>query len=122
MEKEGLSRRDAYDRARREFYELRTREDIERYVAKEEAWATGAYFGKSTIQIGAELEDAAFERWRDWLDRTATEVDRQREVLNSGSALPARSDGNSEEDADEKDGSALGDELEVGGIAQEARR
>ncbi len=56
----------AYDQARKEFYELRLQEDVERRVAKEEAEATGAYFGKSMLEIGMELEDKVFEEWKEW--------------------------------------------------------
>jgi small subunit ribosomal protein S23 len=35
-------------------------------VAKEEALSTGAYFGKSTLEIGMELEDQAYEEWKAW--------------------------------------------------------
>ena len=122
MEKDGLSKQDAYDQARREFYELRTLEDVERYVAKEEAWATGAYFGKGPVQVGAELEDEAFERWRDWLSRTATESERARDVMNTGTGLPQASQGRGEEDAEEKDEDALSDMLETEGVAQEESR
>lgn len=59
----------AYNQARREFYELRHREDVERRVAKEEAMATGAYFGKSTLEVGMELEDIWQEKWKQWAIR-----------------------------------------------------
>ena len=100
MEHNGLSKDEAYDQARREFYKLRTQEDIERHVAKEEAWSTGAYFGKGALEVGVELEDQAFERWRDWINKTATEITRAREVMNSGSALPPPPE-EGEQDADE---------------------
>lgn len=61
-----ISRAQAYDQARKEFYELRLQEDVERRVAKEEAEATGAYFGKSMLEIGMELEDKMFEEWKEW--------------------------------------------------------
>ena len=61
-----MSKAKAYDQARREFYEERLQEDVERRVAKEEALATGAYFGKSMLQIGMELEDKAYEKWKEW--------------------------------------------------------
>jgi small subunit ribosomal protein S23 len=56
----------AYDQARHEFYEARLQEDVERQVAKEEAMATGAYFGKSMLEVGMELEDKEYERWKKW--------------------------------------------------------
>jgi len=64
MENEGLSQDEAYDVARKEFYDLRMQEDIERRVAKEEALAVGATFGKSYLDIGIELETQALEQWK----------------------------------------------------------
>lgn len=62
----GITSAQAYDRARKEFYDLRLQEDVERRVAKEEAMSTGAHFGKSTLDIGMELEDKEYERWKAW--------------------------------------------------------
>lgn len=59
----------AYDIARREFYNLRLQEDVERGVAREEALACGAHFGPSAIEIGMKLENAAYERWKEWSDK-----------------------------------------------------
>ena len=68
-----ITKAEAYDQARHEFYERRLQEDVERRVAKEEALATGAYFGKSTLQVGMELEDRMFERWKEWAVKETTE-------------------------------------------------
>lgn len=65
--------------ARKEFYDLRLQEDIERRVAKEEAMSTGAYFGPSQIEIGMELENKEFERWKRWAQK-------QVELQQQGSA------------------------------------
>ena|SRR6266516_933795 len=56
----------AYDIARQEFYDLRYQEEVEGRVAKEEALATGAYFGMSHLEIGTLLEDKWYEEWKDW--------------------------------------------------------
>lgn len=56
----------AYDVARREFYALRQEEEIGRRVAREEARHVGAYFGKSRLQIGQDLEDKEYETWKLW--------------------------------------------------------
>lgn len=56
----------AYDIARREFYRLRLQEDIERRVAAEEAEATGAVFGPTRLEIGMDLENKEYERWKEW--------------------------------------------------------
>jgi len=66
MENEALTKQQAYDHARREFYELRQKQDIERRIALEEARYVGAYFGKNTLQIISGLEDKQFNRWRTW--------------------------------------------------------
>ncbi|KZZ96365.1 37S ribosomal protein Rsm25 [Ascosphaera apis ARSEF 7405] len=56
----------AYDIARNEFYSARLKEELERSVAHEEALATGAYFGPRMLEVGLQLEDKAFERWKEW--------------------------------------------------------
>lgn len=61
-----MNRKEAYDQARKELYAFRHREDIQRRVAREEALNTGAYFGPSQINIGIQLEGAAFEDWKQW--------------------------------------------------------
>ena len=64
-----ISRAQAYDLARKEFYDLRLQEDVERRVAREEAMSTGAYFGPSQLEIGMELENKEFERWKRWAQK-----------------------------------------------------
>jgi small subunit ribosomal protein S23 len=61
-----MTKAQAYDVARQEFYDLRYREEVERRVAKEEALATGAYFGMSYLEVGTLLEDKWYEEWKDW--------------------------------------------------------
>lgn len=60
---------EAYDIARKEFYELRLEEDIERRIAKEEALHVGAYFGPTHLEVGMQLENQAYEDWRAWANR-----------------------------------------------------
>lgn len=74
----------AYDQARKEFYALRLQEDVERRVAKEEALATGAYFGKSALEIGMELEDKEYERWRSKAEKQMVEKRQKRFAMYSG--------------------------------------
>ncbi|PYH77200.1 37S ribosomal protein S25, mitochondrial [Aspergillus uvarum CBS 121591] len=62
----GMTKSAAYDIARREFYQLRLREDIERRVAAEEAEATGAVFGPTQLEVGMKLESQEYERWKVW--------------------------------------------------------
>lgn len=71
---EGMTEEKAYDIVRREFYALRHAEDVERRIAKEEAMKVGAYFGKSFMQIGMELEDAQYESWKKWANRQIDSV------------------------------------------------
>jgi len=66
MQREGLPRAEAYDKARKEFYDVRHTQDIERRVAKEEAEFVGAFWGKSAMQVGMQLEDHNHEDWREW--------------------------------------------------------
>lgn len=61
-----MSKQRAYDTARKEFYKLRQQEQIERRIAVEEARMYGAYFGKTNLQVGMDLEDAQYERWKKW--------------------------------------------------------
>ena len=92
----GMSKERAYDQARKEFYELRLQEDIERRVAKEEAMATGAYFGKSMVQVGSEIEDQAYEKWRAWAKKNVMEMNHKRAGavtgLNNSSTAQSKSD------------------------------
>ncbi len=76
MQHEGLDEAQAYDKARKEFYFYRHREDVERRVAKEEALVTGAYFGKGPIEIGMELENQQWEDWKVW---ALKEVEKQKQ-------------------------------------------
>ena len=63
MENEEITKRKAYDLVRREFYRLRQEEEVERRVTLEEAKHVGAYFGKTRMDIGMQLEDLEYERW-----------------------------------------------------------
>jgi small subunit ribosomal protein S23 len=74
----------AYDVARREFYALRHEEEVERRIAREEASWTGAYFGKSAIDVGMELEDKTYESWKAWATREAEAIDLQRNAAYTG--------------------------------------
>lgn len=69
-----MTKEQAYDTARREFYSLRQEEEVERRIAKEEAQMVGAYFGKNFLQVGVELEDAQYERWKKWATRQIAAV------------------------------------------------
>ena len=83
-DKPSMTSAQAYDQARKEFYELRLQEDVERRVAKEEAQATGAYFGKSMLEIGMELEDRVFEEWKEWAANEVVQSEQKRAAMYTG--------------------------------------
>jgi small subunit ribosomal protein S23 len=78
-----MTKSNAYDIARREFYRLRLQEDIQRRVAAEEAEATGANFGPSYLEIGMNLENQQYEKWKAWA-RTEAQLFEQRTSALSG--------------------------------------
>ncbi|KAL9073223.1 MAG: hypothetical protein Q9161_003055 [Pseudevernia consocians] len=80
----GITSAQAYDQARKEFYDLRLQEDVERRVAKEEAMSTGAYFGKSALDIGMELEDKEYERWKEWAAKEVVLAEQRRAAMYTG--------------------------------------
>lgn len=87
MQNEGMNKKAAYDKARHEFYRIRHLEDVERRIAKEEALSTGAYFGKSTLEVGMQLENKMFEKWKTWAQKEITLVQAARAGMTS--AIPA---------------------------------
>lgn len=62
----GLSESAAYDVARKELYRVRHFRETELRVAREEALATGAFFGMGPNEVGMMLEDQQFEDWKKW--------------------------------------------------------
>lgn len=76
---EGISKEQAYDQARKEFYDIRQQEDIQRRVALEEARMVGGYFGKSRMQVSMELEDATYEKWKKWAEGEAAKIQSERD-------------------------------------------
>ena len=84
MHHAGMTQAQAYDIARKEFYALRQEEEVERRVAKEEAMWVGAYFGKSVLEVGAELEDKTFESWKTWATKEVEAIERQRDAAYTG--------------------------------------
>ena len=93
-----LTRAQVYDKARKEFYELRLQEEVRRQVAKEEAMATGAYFGKSLLEIGMEFEDKEFWRWKEWTGRQIVRME-QRQAAGPMSISPSNTEPELEQDA-----------------------
>lgn len=82
----------AYDIARREFYRLRLQEDIERRVAAEEAEATGATFGPSLLEVGMELENQEYERWKAWAKMEAQLPDQKTAAFTGAPEIAAADD------------------------------
>ncbi|KAI9755253.1 MAG: mitochondrial ribosomal small subunit component [Lichina confinis] len=78
-----MTEEEAYDQARREFYQVRYEQDVERRVAKEEALAVGAYFGKSYMQVGMELEDKMYEDFKAWAFEQGRIQDQMRQASYS---------------------------------------
>ncbi|ROW06848.1 hypothetical protein VMCG_03966 [Cytospora schulzeri] len=76
---ENLTKEQAYDIARKEFYNIRQQEDIQRRVAQEEARMVGGYFGKTRLQVSMELEDAMYEKWKKWAEGEALKLQAERE-------------------------------------------
>ncbi|KAK9456433.1 mitochondrial ribosomal protein S25-domain-containing protein [Dipodascopsis uninucleata] len=64
MKHENLSKFQAYDQARREFYRLRQREEVEQLTTEEESRMFGAVFFPSHVEYGVELEQDELEKWR----------------------------------------------------------
>jgi len=87
-----ISRSAAYDIARREFYKLRLREDIERRVAAEEAEATGAKFGPSYLEIGMELENQQYEKWKAWAKTEAQILDSRAAALSGAPEIASEAE------------------------------
>ena len=92
----GITSAEAYDQARKEFYDLRLQEDVERRVAKEEAMHTGAYFGKSALEIGMELEDKEYESWKEWATNEVTLLEQNQAAMYTGGAESGESSSDSD--------------------------
>jgi small subunit ribosomal protein S23 len=92
MTHENLPKSIAYDKARKEFYHYRHLEEVERRVAKEEALSTGAYFGKSVLEVGMELENSAYEDWKVWAAQQIQEAKQQASAMYSGPAEEGMAD------------------------------
>ncbi len=78
MKNVGLTKEQAYDAARREFYALRHLEEVESRVAQEEARMVGAYFGRGPLQVGMDLEDQTYEWWKKWAARETGKMEAER--------------------------------------------
>lgn len=99
-----LTREQAYDQVRREFYALRQREEVEKRIAQEEARMVGAYFGASFLDIGFELENREYANWTKWAVGEAAKADAvASEAYTSFDNPRAVAESASHTDADEMD-------------------
>jgi small subunit ribosomal protein S23 len=69
----GLTIDQAYDKARKEFYDIRRQEDIQRRIAAEEAENSGAYFGPSILQWSMQIENKQYDDWEEWSRKSVVE-------------------------------------------------
>ncbi|RWA06345.1 hypothetical protein EKO27_g8769 [Xylaria grammica] len=97
---QGMTREKAYDIVRHEFYALRQEEDVERRIAKEEAMKVGAYFGKSAMQVGMELEDQQYENWKRWADRQIQGVQAEQDAAYTNFGATEEGDGEDVEESE----------------------
>ncbi len=101
MKHQSLSKAVAYDQARREFYAHRHLSEIRARIAKEEAQHVGAYFGKGPLEIGMDLEDKTWEKWKQWATLQIENEQSMRSQLMNGQELE------SEDMSDEEFGDAM---------------
>lgn len=73
-----VSKEQAYDIARKEFYTIRQQEQITKRIAIEEARMVGGYFGKNRLEVGMELEDKMYDVWRTWAERQVARATSER--------------------------------------------
>ncbi|KAJ5787215.1 Mitochondrial ribosomal protein S25 [Penicillium paradoxum] len=99
-----MTKSNAYDIARREFYRLRLQEDIQRRVAAEEAEAYGAEFGPSYMDIGMKMESEQYDKWVAWAREAAQVMDQRRAALVGAPELGETAAETSEVAAEEPEG------------------
>ncbi len=113
MKHQSLSKAVAYDQARREFYAHRHLSEIRARIAKEEAQHVGAYFGKGPLEIGMDLEDRTWEKWKQWATLQIENEQSMRSQLMNGQELE------SEDMSDEEFGDAMAELQAVATTATE---
>jgi small subunit ribosomal protein S23 len=105
-----MTKEQAYDIARKEFYALRHAEEVERRVAREEALWVGAYFGKGQMEIGMELEDKIYEKWKVWALKEIQTMELQRDAAYTNISTESEDDAAIDP--------PIGDVMEDGGEAE----
>lgn len=46
--------------------------------------STGAYFGKSALDIGMELEDKEYEKWKEWARKETALAEQKQAAMYTG--------------------------------------
>lgn len=83
----GLSENAAYDKARREFYALRQREEIATRVQREESQIAGGYFAPTYLELGEKMEDKAYKQWVKWAVKNVEQIKLERDARKSADFL-----------------------------------
>ncbi|KAI9716032.1 MAG: mitochondrial ribosomal small subunit component [Chrysothrix sp. TS-e1954] len=114
---------EAYDTARLEHYAVRHHDAVESRVAAEEALATGANFGPTALDVGMELENRTYERWKGWAKGQVTIIEQARSAAYTGnvSGSGSGSDTGQAENSEEKDPNSLSAVVDQMGINQAPR-
>lgn len=106
----------AYDQARKEFYRQRHDDEVEVRVAREEAHATGAYFGLSQNEIGMHIENRTFDQWRAWAEGQVVLMEQAKSAAYSGGAAGGAQGSTTKDDGVEslegEQGNAVVEELQ----------
>ncbi len=46
--------------------------------------STGAYFGKSALDVGMELEDKEYEKWKEWASKEVVLAEQRQAAMYTG--------------------------------------
>ncbi|KAJ2906967.1 hypothetical protein MKZ38_009830 [Zalerion maritima] len=82
-----LNQAAAYDMARKEFYALRQREEVEVRIQREESRMVGGTFGHSQLEAGEMLEDRAYATWVKWARKNVENIKVEREARASSNVV-----------------------------------
>ena len=83
-----IPRNEAYDLARKEFYDLRHRQQLEQRIAYEEAMHVGAYFGQLRLDISMKIEDQVRSDWLAWADNELQSIEASTSRVAGISEIP----------------------------------
>jgi small subunit ribosomal protein S23 len=110
----------AYDKARKELYKTRHAREVESRIAKEEARAYGAFFGKGPLEVGMELEDQQYANWVEWAKKEQQALAQQASNAYTGDEAENAAAGTGQEElqevSDQVPGSKAG-QTALGGAA-----